>query len=339
MKRAFKISSLFIGTVIGAGLASGREVALYFGNLSPLVAATAGLFLGGFAASFLVAGKFGLIWKSKFYTAMVLFGSVITIAAMLAASEDILYEMTSLRFLGLLSGILGMVIVVLGIEKVKFLNTIAVPLIIAFIIILFVKNGNFAVLGGGSVFRPIAYGALNIFLASEMMVKEGEKLSGKEIAIASVLTGVFLAVMLFAIQCTIYNNQSSMPMLNVAYKLGLTIISQLLVFLAVFTTLVSAQNLMLDLTCEAIAKNKFLSSPKIAPALSGKLVPSMLVLAICYPLTLLGFDNIVDWFYPLISVFGIISTSAVLIIALKKRNKNYRHKQNKKESLRSLSVK
>ena len=112
MKRAFKISSLFIGTVIGAGFASGREVALYFGNLSPLVVATAGLFLGGFAASFLVAGKFGLIWKSKFYTAMVLFGSVITIAAMLAASEDILYEMTSLRFLGLLSGILGMVIVV-----------------------------------------------------------------------------------------------------------------------------------------------------------------------------------------------------------------------------------
>lgn len=327
MKRAFKVSSLFIGTVIGAGFASGREVALYFGNLSPLVAAAAGIVLGGFAALFLCAGKFGLIWKSKFYTAMVLFSSVVTIAAMLAASENILFAMTSLRFLGLVSGILGIVIVVFGIEKIKFLNVVAVPLIIAFILILFVKNGNFSISGGVNVFRPIAYGALNIFLAGEIVVQEGKNLSGKEIALTSIITGIFLAVMLFAIQCTIHSNTTSMPMLDVANRLGLTIISQLLVYLAVFTTLVSAQNLMFELTCNFIATNKFLRTPKIAPVFSGKLVPSLAVLVICYPLTLLGFDNIVNWFYPIISVCGLLSIGAVLIIALKKRNNNYKKKK------------
>ena len=277
--------------------------------------------LGLLTAMFLLAGKHGLVWKSKFYNALIYLCGFITLAAMLAASEDILYAMTSLHFLGLVSGILGIAIVVLGIEKIKFLNTIAVPLIISFIIILFVKNGNFDFSGGGSVIRPVAYGALNIFLAGELMVKEGAKASNREIAFVSIITGLFLAVMLIAIQCTISGNTSSMPMLDVANKLNLTLISQLLVYLAVFTTLVSSAELMVSLTCDFIAKSEMLSSPKFAPVFSGRLVPAMFALVISYPLTILGFDNIVDWFYPLISVCGLISTFAIIILAIKKRYK------------------
>jgi len=313
MKRAFKISTLFVGTVIGAGFATGREISLFFGELSPIVAAASGIVLGGLCALFLICGKYRLVWKSKFYSAIIFLCAIITFSAMLAASEKILFEMTNIRFMGLVSGVLGIIIVVLGIDKIKILNAIIVPLIIAFIIILFIKNANFEISGGVSVFRPVAYGALNIFLAGELMAKEGEKASKRDIVLSSVLTGVFLSIMLFAIQSTIHNNTSSMPMLDIADKLNLTLTSQLLVYFAVFTTLLSSAEIMVSLIHDYIANSSVLSSPKIYPALSGRIVPALFALLLSYAFSLLGFDNIVDWFYPLISACGLISVGAVII--------------------------
>ncbi|HRR89743.1 MAG TPA: hypothetical protein P5161_03095, partial [Eubacteriales bacterium] len=57
MKKSIKLAFLFIGTVIGAGFATGREIALYFKNISPLAAAFSGLALGFLCTLFIIIGN------------------------------------------------------------------------------------------------------------------------------------------------------------------------------------------------------------------------------------------------------------------------------------------
>ena len=53
MKKVIKAVALFIGTVVGAGLASGKEIAVYFNGLNPLTTIFSGVFLGFFCSLFM----------------------------------------------------------------------------------------------------------------------------------------------------------------------------------------------------------------------------------------------------------------------------------------------
>ena len=57
MWRALKVCFLYIGTIIGAGFASGREIALFFGETAPLNVALSAVFMAVLEMLFLVAGK------------------------------------------------------------------------------------------------------------------------------------------------------------------------------------------------------------------------------------------------------------------------------------------
>lgn len=52
MKEGLKCAAVFIGTVIGAGFATGQEVLLYFGRSSIAVPIFSGILLGLFNAYF-----------------------------------------------------------------------------------------------------------------------------------------------------------------------------------------------------------------------------------------------------------------------------------------------
>jgi uncharacterized membrane protein YkvI len=298
-----------VGTVIGAGFASGREIALFFGDMSPLAVAASGLFLGFFCALFLILGRRGFSWNSDFISFLVFLCSLITCAAMIAAAEDILFSMMGLKMLGFYSAVAAVVIAVSGIEKMKILNAVAVPLIIVFVVLVFVKNRGVQIDGSFGVLRPAAYSALNIFLAGILITPEGKNAATGEIALSSAFSGVFLSALLFMIQCIIRGNSASMPLVDAAVKLHLDLFAYLLVFLAVFTTLVSSVRLMYVLCGEFIQKNKFLSKNA---AFSGRAVPALFTLTASYALSLLSFEKVVDWLYPLISACGVIS----VVIAL-----------------------
>ena len=57
MWRALKVCFLYIGTVIGAGFASGREISLFFGDTAPLNVAFSAVFMAILEALFLIAGR------------------------------------------------------------------------------------------------------------------------------------------------------------------------------------------------------------------------------------------------------------------------------------------
>ena len=93
MLNAIKVTSLFIGAIVGAGFATGREVILYFGEGGYLTPVAAGLMMGVMSAVFLLAGKYsssGRLWSAfnKAVDFLVSVAMVITYAVMCSALEE-----------------------------------------------------------------------------------------------------------------------------------------------------------------------------------------------------------------------------------------------------------
>lgn len=313
MKKAFKTAALYVGTAIGAGFSSGREIALFFGKSSPLNVAISSIFMSLICALFLIAGKKRLIPKGKIVNLGIFFAASVSLCAMLAGGDFVMQSMTGIPLaFGLAMTVLGGIIVVLGIEKIRLLNTIVVPLIVLCISIVFFKLPTPQSSLPFTLSKPILYSGLDVLLGGVIVSEEGENLSYKEIFASCLMICVFLFGMLFMLQTVVLSdtNGSLMPTLAVSEILHLKFACGVLIAGAIFTTLVSSLKIVSDRT------SSFLSHTNKLSVLGDEKHKAFVVffcLLIAYPLSFFGFDNIVDTLYPVNSVLGVILFAIVVL--------------------------
>lgn len=308
MREGLKAASVFIGTVIGAGFATGKEVALYFGKTAPVIAVFSGLLLGFLCSFFMHIGKISggenfngfLLKKRKGVVDAILFiCAFITFTAMFSGAEVLIRSTFGISHIGIPTVIAAAVIAVKGLKSLKTLNSLLVPVIVVLIAVIFVRCGRVSKEGGYNFLNGIAYAALNIMLAGAVMVRLGAGASDKTIASAGVVSGVVLAVILGMIALIVTGRESmSMPMFEAAKSVGLKNVSGILIFASVFTTMVSALEL---------------AAQKFRAFVPDKRLSALTVCLMAYPVVLIfEFDEIVAYFYPVVSVFGVL----MLIVAL-----------------------
>ncbi len=328
MKKSFKTAALYVGTAIGAGFSSGREIALFFGKSSPINVAISSIFMSLICAVFLIAGKKGVMPKGKIVNLGIFFAASVSLCAMLAGGDFVMESMTGIPVaLGLAMTILGGIVVVLGIEKIRLLNSIVVPLIVTCICLIFFKLPKPEYTLPFSISKPLLYSGLDVLLGGVIVAEEGENLSYKEIFASCVMICVFLFGMLFMLQTVVLSdtNGSLMPVLAISEQLHLKFACGVLIAGAIFTTLVSSLKIVNDRT------SAFLSNTKRLRFLGDEKHKAFLVffcLLVAYPLSFFGFDNIVDTLYPINSVLGVLLFSIVVIklfVNLVKDIKNKRH--------------
>lgn len=313
MKKAFKTAALYVGTAIGAGFSSGREIALFFGKSSPLNVAISSIFMSLICALFLIAGKKRLIPKGKIVNLGIFFAASVSLCAMLAGGDFVMQSMTGIPLaFGLAMTVLGGIIVVLGIEKIRLLNTIVVPLIVLCISIVFFKLPTPQSSLPFTLSKPILYSGLDVLLGGVIVSEEGENLSYKEIFASCLMICVFLFGMLFMLQTVVLSdkNDSLMPVLAISEQLHLKFACGVLIAGAIFTTLVSSLKIVSDRT------SLFLSHTNKLSVLGDEKHKAFVVffcLLIAYPLSFFGFDNIVDTLYPVNSVLGVILFAIVVL--------------------------
>ena len=201
MWRAAKVCFLYIGTVIGAGFASGREIALFFGDTAPLNVALAAAFMAIPEALFLTAGKLGVLPDNTAVRTGVFIAAFSSVAAMLAGCDLALYDVTGVVSLGVIAAILAGVLVVGGMEKIKLANTLLIPLLLALLLAVYIKSGAPVFNGSYSIVKPVHYAGLDVLMGGMVISREGRKLKGNEIALTCVFSTLFLGVVL-AIACT-----------------------------------------------------------------------------------------------------------------------------------------
>ncbi|ONK25308.1 hypothetical protein MHB50_10905 [Siminovitchia sp. FSL H7-0308] len=223
-----QVAAVYVGTVIGAGFATGREIVEFFtrfgflGLLSILMAGFLFVILGSKimllsidikATSFEQLNEYLFGKKlAKFINLFLLVMLVGVCGVMLAGAEALFVEQLNFpKFSGmLLTTFIGLVIMAAGIKGLLAINVIVVPMMIAFntaVLFHIVPGGNvtlwFQVEDAGNgwfaVLSAISYAGFNLALAQAVLVPLAAEINDrKTVKWGGVMGGVFLTVLLIS---------------------------------------------------------------------------------------------------------------------------------------------
>lgn len=272
---SFQIAAVYVGTVIGAGFATGREIVEFFtrfgfvGFIAILLSGYLFITMGTKimlkshdikAKSFEEFNEylFGK-WFSKFMNIVMMIMLIGVSAVMLSGAGAVFQEQLLLpKQLGILLTIgLGFITMMVGIKGLFAVNTFVVPLMIVFNLLLMVysvRNAAFldaflliphAEDGWKSVVAPFSYVAFNLAMAQAVLVPVAGEVKDREtIKYGGYLGGFFLTMILISSHITLVMipdvTQYQIPMAVVmkSFVAGFYIIYIIIIYGEIFTSVI-----------------------------------------------------------------------------------------------------
>lgn len=330
-----QISSVYIGTVIGAGFASGQEILQFFANFGirgMLGALISTLLFIAVATTILLKVHnerlenyqqliIPILGKrlSIIVEILILSYLFIGVCVMVAGSGALFYEQFNLSFnLGLIiMAILTLVTILNSVKGILTANTLLIPIllfgIITIGILVIMKEGfdlkdiEFIREDKGWLMSSIMYVNYNIISAIVVLASLLPVIDNKKTAIkGGIMGGLGLGILSIFIILPIlilFNEVKDLeiPMLEVSnyvVKNG-GLIYSFLIWIAMFTTAVSNSFGFITRICDIINVN-------------NKLV-AVIFCTLTIPIAKMGFAKLVNVFYPL---FGYISTTILIIFII-----------------------
>lgn len=308
--KCLKTSSVFIGTLIGAGFATGREILLFFGRSTPFIPILSAVICGGFCYLFLYAGNKGLnVIPSKGGKLMLgafFIAAFIIYAAMISAADNILYRLVGSYGGGVLTAIIIGIICLSIKDGLKFLNLIVVPLLLILIILISSKLSMPSFPSKFNIQNAFAYAALNMFLGGFLIVPDGRAMKRSEMILTSIISiAVLVTTLMLIYKVVLHSEHATMPVMEVAITLRMQFVASIIILLAIISTMAGCFTALSAITM-TVLKNKWVSG--IAVATKGIMT------------AIIGFRLIVDIGYPLVSIVGVIYTISVIAIVIKGNN-------------------
>ncbi len=332
--RSVQIGFTFIGTIVGAGFATGREVMQFFTRFGHwgvlMIAVTTALFVWLGAKTMLLAarldarsyedlnrhlfGEKGGVWVSHLLLIILLGAN----AVMLAGAGAIFAEQLRLNYqLGLMVTIIACFLLLRrGMTAILAVNTLVVPLMILFaLVILYHMLQDPAGHRGltlrtdapmlGVALSPLLYAAYNLTMSQAVLVPLGAAIRDPvTIRRGAWIGGIGIGLLLLAGHLSMSARMPDIirfdiPMGGIAQEIGgwTHLVYVLLIYLEIFTTLVADQyGLSLQLH-----NRSHLPKPAI----------NAMLLLICYGASQFGFGTLLSVLYPL---FGMLCLGWVFLI-------------------------
>lgn len=327
---------LIVGTIIGAGFATGKEIVAFFGSgISPLVAPVVGVGIFLLCLLFCTIGRmfkspdFGEVNRrllGKLHVvadAFLLLNSLIVLSGMLSGMDSLLDPIFPIApAYSIISGILCALIVAKGLKGLLSGNSVIVPVIIVLIVLICCFN-----IGKPSfsmAFKPftvpaaVIYVCMNIMLACTVLTTVNEK--PKTVFWASLLAAVVMTVLMLLVILTLdsHDVSSDMPLVAIAKSSPFLYYAAVAaVATAIFTTMMTAMSGLSSWLTELTGNLRF---SVVVSLIAGMIVSN------------LGFENVVAYLYPLIGAFGLVYIVMCLLSLLKSRAtfKKFFGKRNRK---------
>ena len=309
VSKCLQICFIYIGSIIGAGFATGREIMLYFGGSGILSGVIAGVFMGILCGLFLFSSKsFARLKNSdnKFLRCICTFIKVAlwvcTLASfvcMVSGCEEIISKTYGIANVGLWSGIFVCFLGICEMSVTRKLNTVIVPMIILLLIVLSAKS-EMTLDMRFSAKSVIGYCGMNIMMGGYIIAEQEESFSVKQIVFISAVSGIIFALCIAMVYTvSIKYIDASMPIWEFAKERRMSSLSGLIIYLAIFSTLISCTKLI----CQ---EN---SAVKIPNAFSVAFLIIIAIISLKF-----DFSTIVGFSYPIIGYVGIIYTCFMIAL-------------------------
>ncbi len=322
--KTFELVSIIIGTFLGAGFISGKEVAVYFakyGFLSICFSIISGILFYIFVKMCLQIGKklgdgnnnlrsiFGKIFPIVNF--LILINCFIGIGAMIAGAGSVgdVLDISILKIILPIICVIGCIILLqfkyTGFTKINILIVpviifllIAIPLISCFNsdgLTIAVTNVFRMFLGG--VVDSILYIFFNMLSLGVLLIQVGAKYKDKEISRASIISSIIIVSLIIVMCLSMIFTDSSviysdMPLLQEARNISVicSYVYAICQFLGIFTTLVSSTYVTINILSDKMSNNSAI----------------FLSLFLGILISFLGFANIVNYLYKLNAFISII---------------------------------
>jgi uncharacterized membrane protein YkvI len=337
---AFQIAAVYVGTVVGAGFATGREIVEFFSRFGIL--GLVGILMSGYMLIYMgsklmrIAASIGAssyeemneFLFGKFFGRLInivmLFMLLGVCAVMLSGAGAVFEEQLGLtKSLGVFVTIgLSLAVMFVGLKGVFAVNTFVVPMMILFSLILFFLSAKlpgfvdqvvflpFAEDGWKAVVAPFSYTALNLSLAQAVLVPVAAEIKDDHtVKWGGILGGIALTLILLSSHFTLIMlpgfEAFEIPMAVIMKQLasGLYWIFVLVVYGEIFTSVIG---------------NIFGLERQIQKYIK---LPSMIVVCIlfliCFFISQIHYGTLLSVLYP---VFGYISLIFIILLWMKPVN-------------------
>ncbi len=332
-----QVGFTYIGTIVGAGFASGQEIFQFvtrYGSKSvPIIMVSVLLFILAGAKIMLIAHRIGASSYHQFnryvfgrkaglwINGFTLFTLLCTTGVMLAGSGALFAQQLG-GFYQI--GIIGTALLVYfitsrGMQAIMAVNTLVVPLMLGFTILIgihtFLMNGtaSFSLTEpspvSGWALAPFLYVAFNLSLALAVLVPLGSAIRDPRVLVGgSIIGGMGLGILLLLSNYALLVHgpdiaQAEVPMAMVVVPLGPLVqwLFSLVILAEIFTTLVGN---VFGLARQLQTLPQFRAEPRM-------LIAGLLM--VCYVISQFGFSTLVHHLYPL---FGYLGAGTLLMIFL-----------------------
>lgn len=297
--KALKVAFVYIGTMVGAGFATGQEIQLYFLSTDILTLVVSSIFTGLFCVLMLVSGQKQIFNEKakKIINGIFALSGIITVGIMLSGIKEIVKS----PYILLLSLFVCMVVAVFGNRAMKAFNVICVPLIIIAVFVTAIVN-NGKIVGSFKIFNGLGYSAMNVFFESALMYREGENMTKSEISLAGVFVSILIFTLIFCMRKACAPIVGVMPYIEASRSNGLGWVALIVVILAIYSTIVNCLEVTFD-----YAKKHF----------EKTLVYTFVFIASLF-ISVFPFDLLIAKIYPIFSYLGIILNIFTFVLLLTK---------------------
>lgn len=295
-----------IGTILGCGFFSGKEIVVFFSKFGYW--SFLGILFLFFVLFFLFRFLLNLdckvvekVQKSKVFLFINIFVCIVFSSAMIASINESLAGQCLLikTLLAVVVFVFCLLILFKGGKFLSRLNTFIVPfMIFAFLILLFsnldlsLPSVSLPSLPMVSIFYSFLYCTLNVATSSMVIANLGSSLSKKQRALIAFLSAFVLMLILFFANIVLLQNQDSfgavMPFMSI-FSVWQKVVLKFNILLGASTTLFSLI-FNFNISLRGLCNNFFI-----------------FILSIVFPIivSFWGFENIVCFLYPTASVFSI----------------------------------
>lgn len=321
---ALKFSLLVVGAIVGAGLASGQEIVVFFAQYGFVSV----FFLIGLFFLFLFGIKqflsFGKVYYSPdfknnsgamkvFDYCSILFLAVIGSAMLAGVNElcDTHFHQFNFPVYSLVLVLVSTTVIFFGLKALLNLSIYLVPFIAIGIVYICVKCLTISPLSAPAFSTDlptigllslscVSYCCCNLVTSNRILFDVGFKLNKRQTKIVSILVGSVLTIIIGLIIASILVIDEAilyaeLPLVYMAYLIGnpAGICFSFVMILSIVTTLLTTQYSFVEIAFSRVKKIK----KAVLTFGSGLLF---------FLISLIGFGDIVKYFYPIIGAFGFV---------------------------------